>query len=399
MDASGDPPRRAGGGRYEVLDSLRGVAAVMIVVMHFNTDGLVQPSAFVTRSWLFVDFFFVLSGVVIAKSYGPKLGAGVGFLDFALLRLGRLYPLHLAVLAAFLAFELLKLAIGGGVGGRGAFSGKMSVEDLALTAGFVQIFRGELSSAWNFPSWSISAEFWTYLIFGAVCAGLGRSRWLLLAPLALGCAAVRVLAPEATLLGLDMGALARCLFTFLLGVAIAGPMPPPQRPGGPARLGDTLAEAACVPLVVTIVLAAPAWLAPLGFAVVIWVFARQRGLISAALLHPLPAKLGTLSYSIYMVHAFVQARIMDALLVAEKRLGAPGALIETTPGKDILQGGPGIADLGTALMLVAVVLVARVTHRWVELPGQAWSRRLVARRHGRRDGPEVRPEEAAVGAP
>lgn len=53
------------------------------------------------NAYLFVDFFFVLSGFVIASTYQERIAGGFSVWRFMLLRLGRLYPLHIAVLVAF----------------------------------------------------------------------------------------------------------------------------------------------------------------------------------------------------------------------------------------------------------------------------------------------------------
>lgn len=51
--------------RYEILDGLRGVAAIMVVIFHvcqfFTPKGVQQP---VNHGYLAVDFFFLLSGFV-----------------------------------------------------------------------------------------------------------------------------------------------------------------------------------------------------------------------------------------------------------------------------------------------------------------------------------------------
>ena len=62
-------------------------------------------------SWLFVDFFFVLSGFVIAATYRARLIGGGYLRSFAILRLGRVYPLHVFMLAAFVAMEIVGLVL------------------------------------------------------------------------------------------------------------------------------------------------------------------------------------------------------------------------------------------------------------------------------------------------
>ena len=76
------------------LDGLRGVAALSVVALHaFIPVGL---SSLTPHATLAVDFFFCLSGFVIAHAYESRLLDGaMSFGDFAAIRLVRLYPLIL----------------------------------------------------------------------------------------------------------------------------------------------------------------------------------------------------------------------------------------------------------------------------------------------------------------
>ncbi|TWR27926.1 acyltransferase [Mucilaginibacter achroorhodeus] len=78
---------------FAVLDGLRGVAAISVVVFHFME--LVQPDytkSFIAHAYLAVDFFFCLSGFVIAYAYDQRL-VKLGIGNFLKLRLIRLHPL------------------------------------------------------------------------------------------------------------------------------------------------------------------------------------------------------------------------------------------------------------------------------------------------------------------
>jgi len=91
---------------YEILDGLRGIAAVSVVVFHFMEIAVPDYSdSFIAHAYLAVDFFFCLSGFVIAYAYDSRLRQiGVGM--FFKLRLIRLHPLVIVGsvigLAAFL---------------------------------------------------------------------------------------------------------------------------------------------------------------------------------------------------------------------------------------------------------------------------------------------------------
>lgn len=72
---------------FVTLDGLRGLAAFAVLARHIFPDYLFE-------SYLAVDFFFVLSGFVLAHAYGQRLRAEMTTLDFMKVRLVRLYPLY-----------------------------------------------------------------------------------------------------------------------------------------------------------------------------------------------------------------------------------------------------------------------------------------------------------------
>ena len=80
--------------RYATLDGLRGVAAVLVLCYH--THAFQGSAAIAPHGYLAVDFFFMLSGFVIASAYQEKLRAGLPVVDFFRLRMIRLYPVALA---------------------------------------------------------------------------------------------------------------------------------------------------------------------------------------------------------------------------------------------------------------------------------------------------------------
>jgi peptidoglycan/LPS O-acetylase OafA/YrhL len=75
--------------KFLTLDALRGVAALVVVEFH------VVGSVVVPHGYLAVDFFFLLSGFVLAFAYQERLDAGWSILSFLKVRLIRLYPLYI----------------------------------------------------------------------------------------------------------------------------------------------------------------------------------------------------------------------------------------------------------------------------------------------------------------
>jgi peptidoglycan/LPS O-acetylase OafA/YrhL len=78
---------------FEILDGLRGIAAVAVVIFHFMEIAVPDYNdSFIAHAYLAVDFFFCLSGFVIAYAYDQKL-IKIGIANFLKLRLIRLHPL------------------------------------------------------------------------------------------------------------------------------------------------------------------------------------------------------------------------------------------------------------------------------------------------------------------
>ncbi|OYU14477.1 MAG: acyltransferase [Alphaproteobacteria bacterium PA4] len=367
--------------RYRALDALRGVCALLVCLFHFRAAGPLGWSPFVRGSWLFVDFFFVLSGFVIAANYRDRLIAGNDRRGFVIRRLGRIYPLHLVMLLAYVAVELAGLLAG--VGGRPMFDAHHSVPAILAHLTLTQPFAGHGGLSWNQPSWTIAVEFWTYLLYAAAArrAGEGLERWL----------GVAIIASLAGLMALSLPtlniangfSLLRCIAGFGVGAAawqLSG-----RVAAAPYR-GATAVELVMVAAVITFVCLAAehaaSFAAPLLFGLVVLVFARAGGLVSRLLQTRGLQALGVLSFSIYMVHSFVQSRIDDVLPRFERLLHVQLLATRTfASGRTIsVIGTTPLAGTLLALVMLALVLaVSALSRRHVEQPGQRLAKRLAAR--------------------
>jgi peptidoglycan/LPS O-acetylase OafA/YrhL len=65
--------------RLVALDGLRGVAAFAVVIGHVARH---LPTPYFYPSYLAVDFFFALSGLVLARTYEGKFEGGLSFLAY-----------------------------------------------------------------------------------------------------------------------------------------------------------------------------------------------------------------------------------------------------------------------------------------------------------------------------
>lgn len=383
------PAARTGGGvaRYDALDALRGVSAVCVCLFHFKVNSPIADIPFIKGSWLFVDFFFVLSGFVIAANYRDRLSDGMPIGDFALLRLARVYPLHVVMLLVFIAMELAGMMLSaGGLMKRQPFDDYHSVASIFTNLALVQSFGIEGRLTWNHPSWSIATEFWTYLLF-ACAARWARSAidwWLALA--AFACETFLLVHGDHGINVTHDWGMVRCVYGFALGALICRWRPRPVAVTGRRRAfatGLELLTAAAVIAYISLVSSSLLNVgAPLVFAIAVMVFARQAGAVSSLLMAPPLLWLGLVSYSIYMVHIFVQSRFDDLLKIVGKLTGT--ALV--TPVKvgathfDLVGADPLQGTLFLPVMLALVLATAALTWRWVEKPGQDWARRVVQRR-------------------
>ena len=365
--------------RYVALDSLRGICACMVALFHFHTLGPISAAMIVRHGWMFVDFFFVLSGFVIASAYRQRLAEGFSPWRFVALRLGRIYPLHLAMLALLLLCEIgLLLAGNHGLAARTGLDDAHRPAELVTQLLLLNSFGIDGQPTWNRVSWSISAELWAYAVFALAVVVAGRRAPIVMLGLgAIGVAMLWLSPPHWLNRSFDLG-FWRCLYGFSLGTALHGLVKHRQRTTGPSAQAS-LVELGVIAMILWFVTGpgeGPRTLfAPPLFALAILVFARERGIIST-LLKAAPLRLlGLLSYAIYMVHPFVQARLFDALALVGQVSGFKTAGVDPEwSGGDLLllSGWPSIVM--TVLMLVFVICFAWIAHRLVEAPARAWSR-------------------------
>ena len=369
--------------RFETLDSWRGICALLVALFHFPAAGWLETNGFINGSFLFVDFFFVLSGFVIAHAYADRLKDGVSLKRFMVTRFGRLFPLHAFMLAAFVVFEGLRMALPSVTGGGETFTGGTSFGSLFSNLFLLHGLGFETSLTWNAPSWSISTELFAYLLFGLVTVALGRVALLafasavIVAPLFLF-----AVSPDYMDATYDFGFI-RCLYGFSFGVLVQAAFAQlADRPSSDieTRLTWTFAEGAvvlAVGLFVATAYAGPFSIAaPIVFGVAVFIFAHEAGYVSRLLRAPVFLGLGALSYSIYMTHLFIQGRMLNA-----------GKLVEKVTGMQMLTtGGDGSPVFTSAwampmagFMLAAVIAASWLTYRYVEVPGRDWFRKLAQR--------------------
>jgi peptidoglycan/LPS O-acetylase OafA/YrhL len=359
--------------RFEALDSWRGICACAVVLFHLNAG--THFHRWLNNGYVAVDFFFVLSGFVIASAYQARIAGWIDFTRFTVRRLGRLYPLHLFVLGIYVLLEL----------NRGFYhpalflTGERTLPALGADVLLIQGFDAYALS-WNMAAWSISVELWVNLAFAGLALWVGRRIPWVAALIATALALVvswpdlRLgTLPEAQTNAL-MTALG-CIMDFFLGVvafnlyrlATSRGLRPPAWLEWPA-LATALTVFAYAGSASTLVLAAV-------FFIVVLVFAFESGTVSRALKHRAPLTLGTASYSIYLTHSLYTLAAFHLVGWAGRSLGR--TWVTWTDERDLLVlGGPWAMDLVAVACLAAVIAGSIMTYRYVEDPARIAFNRL-----------------------
>lgn len=367
---------------FVALDSWRGICALMVAAGHLKTSGVYSSLMIATTSYRFVDFFFVLSGFVIAHAARDSIAAdGRRSWGFLIRRIGRLWPLHLILLIGFVGYQsILAGANAAGIDtGQPAFGGSTDLWWLPANVILIQAWGFVPLATWNIPAWSVSTELAAYALFAACFGIAGRRGWMPL--LAVGVAALIVLlvAGAPGMKATHDIALARCFAGFVTGVfvhALWTEFPDVTLPSA------TALESATVALVLVTVSYLPAdygvIVIPL-FAATVLLFAYEAGGVSRLLKRSAGQRLGELSYSVYMVHALLAVCVLSAVAIAPK-LGIDW--IELGPVAHNATGivtYPGVSDAILILFLLVVIGCSMLSYRWIEKPWRERAKRLSQR--------------------
>jgi peptidoglycan/LPS O-acetylase OafA/YrhL len=217
------------------LTSMRGIAAIWVMLFHIDVSlfyrgfGALLPhdqTGFFSKGYLWVDFFFLLSGFVIAYVYSQPLAnkpRTTAIKHYLWARFTRIYPLHLfTLLVLVFVTSIVEVRFPAVIDGswKTYFAWSALPSNLMLT----QAMNQHVYLSWNMVSWSIAAEWWTYVISIPVLIFL-RERslvlivvWAMLASIGL-VVLVNVFPQKNLDITFNYGFL-RCLFEFNIGIAL-----------------------------------------------------------------------------------------------------------------------------------------------------------------------------------
>lgn len=357
--------------KFEAIDAFRGLAAVMVVLFHSQIYSVLTANTLVGNSYLFVDFFFVLSGFVMAHVYLGRLTRIKEFVPYLILRFGRVYPLHFALLVVWLAYILTKYLVYIKTGLGHDPTDVNNAETFFLNVLLLHAMGFMDHSSWNDPSWSISVEFYTYIVFAIFCLlPLAKAvRGVFALVMALCAYGFMVLLTDRRDLNIvyDFGFL-RCIGGFFSGIVVYQLYKWFVEKKIRIKINATLLECVAVALPIGTLFFAtqniPLQLTVIClYTLVVFVFSIQsNGLISKLLLTKPMQLIGKYSYSIYMVHALVldvSSNFFEYVL---------GFEFINVSGNDYLVFASGVGFLINVSLILIVIFISHYTYHWIENP-------------------------------
>jgi peptidoglycan/LPS O-acetylase OafA/YrhL len=358
--------------KYGELESIRGLAALLVVFFHLPKWNPVLDVGFINNSYLMVELFFVLSGFVIFNAYQGRIRSGTDLLRFQFLRFGRLYPVHLLFLFAFVLIEVAKYVAAKRYGFVGPNTGAFEVNDLTAFLQNLFLISGLLPTeqlTFNGPSWSICVEFYTYLVFALVVLYTGRRQLLCFALIA---GASLLLIGTGNTGGFDH--VLQCLSGFFLGCLTAWAIRHAkfQVPGVVSLL--------MLALIALYLQFKPsmAWdllIYPLSVLLIVSLVLSSGGISQTVLNSSILTGLGTISYSVYMSHAAIEWAANQAVRVILKQPEIIDAY-----GHSIPSLSAGVTWVVSALITLTVIVTSIFVYRWVESPLRAKTRSYAQKR-------------------
>lgn len=351
--------------RLLALDSMRAIAALGVVCWHYRGYFGAEPlhtvlQPFYRNGLAMVDFFFILSGFVLARAYWNDRRR-YNILGNIRQRISRIYPLHFAMLICVVAIQWSSPADNPILN---MLYLNNTTHKFALHLLLMQFpdSRFDVKGSFNHPSWSISTEFIVNIAFLLIIA-LPRKIALIIATLLAFVFIVPMnhigIFNSYTIYGFMPGSIARTSIGFFVGsltyVAYARYLE--GRTSSHQTVTNGLFLATCAGIAFHFYTRtmdgrnSDMLVLLIGFPSLIVLALRSTRVTMCLSAKPL-VFLGERSYSIYLVH-------FPIILISIAILGHLSSPVDT--------GNP----IALVIFMLAVIGVASLTYRYVERPGKA----------------------------
>jgi peptidoglycan/LPS O-acetylase OafA/YrhL len=308
------------------LTGIRFYAALAVFLSHVTVipgmGAMAGQRLFFNAGVVGVSFFFVLSGFILTYNYGDVFRGGVAAGDYKRFvwdRLTKIYPVHLAALLFMVPLQVMSPNL--------PLDWRAVPFHLTMTQCFWPLSEPTFHKYLNVPSWSISCEWFFYLLAPlAMFFALGGSRrWVLVVATGLYVAVIGLVLSQG-----DYSAYSRLyhvswfapsrFIEFLAGVFLARAFM--AAPGRLSAQGSVLAQIAGAGLLVAGALAREHAPWPLhggllyvpGSALLILGLAYGRGLLASHLSRPWLNRLGLASFALYLIHIPILRTVKGACM-------------------------------------------------------------------------------------
>lgn len=363
----------------DALTAMRGLAAIWVLshndFVFRETLGIDAVTGILSKGYLAVDFFLVLSGFILTYVHQHEFRTltRTVFARFIGLRLARIYPLYLLLLLVRIWIEGVKWLVGIDESflGPAPFTEGNSWSALTANIFLIQAWGFYDEPTWVPTFWTISAEWFAYLTFPVLICWLGKFGAIRMGGLLTGCMCLTVL----TIGDFQFGkiefpmqySLLRCLPEFVLGLILGLHFCSTRADHGLPQQNPRLTIYCTRALLLLAVLWVHWEFFDLGFLVLIllaiWLVALQDQDSERGILHAKPlVYLGTISYAIYLSHMIVQS----AWRVLEHKLLGPPTMT--------------MIPFSFTGKLVLILIASGVLYYYVEVPARSVLRGWVQRK-------------------
>jgi peptidoglycan/LPS O-acetylase OafA/YrhL len=380
----------AGSGKIAALAGARAFPPLVVVMFHFSEghhySGWRPLDFLATRGYLWVEFFFVLSGFILTHAYWPRLNELLrrsGYVAFLRARLIRLYPLHLFMLLLLLAMVIGLRALAAHGGYHSIFDAKyhqnVSTEGFLLSLVLVHAWNTMNTLTWNGVSWFVSVEFALCLLFPALLWLAEGKLWRGFALVGAGLAGLIALLLTSQH-GLDItfhNGVLRGVSDFSIGVGMAVLF---RRLKPRDRLPEWVHSLLQILLLTLLgyVVMHTGWshtrmdiFTVLPLMALVFALAFDRGLLARALQTRLPQMLGEWSYAIYLGQT---VWLLGIRFLEQRIYPAPDAVVLGMPFSSLIWW---LEPLG---LVIVCVLWGGLLAEFIELPVAARLRERFGRR-------------------
>ena len=361
--------------RFSVLDSFRGIAAIFIVIHHIRFVGSITELKFIADAQIFVEMFFVLSGFVLTHGYAFK--KNFNFRRFFISRTFRIFPLHIVMLVLIILAELVKfIAYKNGINFTNIpFTGAYDINHIIYHVFLLQSWIPYVQdSGFNGPAWSISVEYYMYMIFFVtllIKLNIRYIVWLIVSLSAF------YLLWDSAIHG-TYGSVLRGFSSFFLGALVYSVYKYSYRKL--ININSNYFSILEIIILTSIIIIGSLELENKTilmtgiFTIQIFVFAFEKGIVSNMLKKNFFLYIGKLSYSIYLIHYIILWIVVFIAIVITK-IG-----VTTT----MIKGGTRFIDLGSSLynnlsifiILLVVVFLSSLSYKYIEVKGQEIGKRF-----------------------